>query len=591
MRRSRFRTLLFTALTGPIVLLSILALTFLLLIRWMNRESNWVDHTDQVIAAAERTQGLLIDMETGVRGYLLTHNDLFLTPYRMATADAGRSFGTLKTLVSDNPDQYARAEQLRQQFDHWKGAAQTMIEDRWSPMGGQVSAREKMDALRRGFDDFISIEEDLRAQRRAAVARVMRTVIAVTSAGAILLGLLVGYLTRRALLMVAGEYTHALAESERSYREAESASRAKDEFLATLSHEIRTPLTAILGWARLLQMQEPDEDMTTRALDAIERAAKAQATLIDDILDVSRAITGKLRLDVRDVNVATAIDHALAAIRPAADAKEIAITTSVDGAITLRADPNRLQQIIWNLLSNAVKFSPQKSRIDVKAARQRGDVVIIVADQGRGIDASFLPYVFDRFRQADATSTRDIGGLGIGLSVVKLLAELHGGSVRAESPGLGKGATFTVVLPVGGATMAEMNTAHSPAVATEEQPLAGNDILIVDDDSDARTVIGAMLETFGARLSAAASVAEAMPMLGKRKFAAVVSDIAMPDESGFDLVRRLRASNGPNRDTPVIAVTALTTAAAQDSNAHFAATLHKPVDPSDLAAAVASVVS
>jgi len=604
MQQSRFRKLLASVLAGPIILLLVLAATFLVLIRWMNAEAAWVDHTDQVIAAAERTQGLLIDMETGARGYLLTDNKAFLAPYERASEEIHRSFIELKNLVSDNPRQYNRAEELRRLFEEWSGMTARMIQRETVTVAPQVSGRQRMDNLRIGFSQFIAVENELRVTRRQRVAGVTRTVIGTSVTAAILLGILVGYLTRRAVITVAGEYAETLreseneraraqrlaAENERAYREVEAASRAKDDFLATLSHELRTPLTSVLGWAKLLLMQDHDRETTRQAIEAIERGAQAQATLIEDILDVSRAITGKLRLELQDVDASAVIEHALAAIRPAADAKHIAISTAVDENMPMSADPNRLQQIIWNLLSNAVKFSPPDSRIDVNAKWSGDQVIISVRDEGRGIDAAFLPYVFDRFRQADATSTRDTGGLGIGLSVVKLLTELHGGSVRAESAGAGKGATFTVVLPAQRRREAQ-KVASGVDPSRSARPLADNDVLLVDDDNDARSVIASMLAMYGARLVAASSVGDAMRILASRKFSVVLSDIAMPGASGFDLVAQLRAVDGPNRNTPVIAITALTESAARgDKNSQFAATLQKPVDPAQLASAVAAVV-
>jgi len=258
----------------------------------------------------------------------------------------------------------------------------------------------------------------------------------------------------------------------------------------------------------------------------------------------------------------------------------------------LSADPNRLQQIIWNLLANAVKFSPQGTTIDVRARNDEGEVVLTVTDQGRGIETAFLPFVFDRFRQADGTSTREFGGLGIGLSVVKLLVELHGGTVRAESEGLAKGATFTVTFPRR-ARLPRADFAAKPdeRIAVAGHPLQGQDVLVVDDDSDARAVLAAMLRNFGARVESAPNVQEALQILARRKFAVILSDIAMPSESGFMLVDRLRESRGPNAQTPVVAVTALTAAAAREGKSGFAAILRKPVDPTVLAGTVASMIT
>ncbi|MGZ4809907.1 MAG: sensor histidine kinase [Thermoanaerobaculia bacterium] len=467
MKRARFRRTLVWALAGPVTLLAVLAVTFLLLIRWLNVEADSVEHADRVLSKAQRTQALIIDMETGVRGYLLTHEDAFLTPYRSAMRQVGPAFDEMQSLVRDNPVQSERVNALRAAFSSWQNLATRMLapeSDNEIREKAQIAARHQMDGIRRLFADLTGTEEQLRAKRTENVRRVTRTLIAISMSAALFLGLVVGVMTRRALRRVAGEYEEALAESEaaraqseglaveneRLFHEADSASRTKDEFLATLSHELRTPLTAILGWARLLQIQEFDADSSKSGAAAIERSAKAQAALIEDILDVSRIITGKLTLDIKEVQMGDAVRAAVESIQPAANAKGIQILVDAPADIVVSADPNRLQQILWNLLSNAVKFSGRGTQIRVAVVAGQDDVTLTVADQGMGIDPGFLPYVFDRFRQADSTSTREHGGLGIGLSVVKLLVELHGGTVRAASAGPGKGTTFTVTIPVRG---------------------------------------------------------------------------------------------------------------------------------------------
>jgi signal transduction histidine kinase len=449
------------SVAGPVALLSLLAITFLLLVRWLTIEAEWVDHTDRVISTAERTQALLVDMETHARGYLLTRSEIFLAPYRRASSEADESFAQLRALVSDNPEQRAAVERLESSYILWhelvSNALASASDDR-RIIEGQIAGKEQLDAISSGFARFIRIEETLRARRSNTVQRVTRVVVATTTIVALLFGVITGYFTRRALKSVASEYETALAQSE-------SVNRAKDEFLATLSHELRTPLTAILGWSRLLQIHDTDPENLKVALDAIERSARAQSALIEDILDVSRIITGKLRLNIGNVNMRDAVSQAVDSIQPAASGKEISIEIDAPDPVMLRADPNRLQQIIWNLLSNAVKFSPARSHILVRVNRARENVVLSVIDEGRGIDAAFLPYVFDRFRQADSTSTREQGGLGIGLSVVKLLVELHGGSVRAESGGAGMGSTFTVTMP-----------AHEPPRDGQAKPVAPDDL-------------------------------------------------------------------------------------------------------------------
>ena len=599
-------------MAGPITILAVLAVTFLLLIRWLNTEVERVDHTDQVISAAQETLALMLDMETGIRGYLLTNDDSFLAPYQRAAPVMDGTFSELAGLVEDNPQQVAAASQLQKDYRDWQQLVMRMLpQERNAGVRdvAQVAAREQMDVVRRDFARFIGVEESVRKQRTASVQKVTRIVVVSSIAAALLLGVLVGMFTRRALRTVAGDFETALAESdgarvraeglavenEQLYRQAQSASSAKDEFLATLSHELRTPLTAILGWSRLLQMQPGTPGDISTALSAIERSARSQAALIEDILDVSRIITGKMKLTVREVDLRDAVREAVESLRPAAAAKNIAIDVDAPDTLILSADPNRLQQIIWNLLANSVKFSSAGPRIRVDAKRVRDDVVLRVTDEGCGIDSAFLPFVFDRFRQADSTSTREFGGLGIGLSVVKLLVELHGGGVRADSPGLGKGATFTVTFPVRFISRAIEETGQrtigfDEAAQTDKRPLAGRDLLIVDDDKDARDVVAAMLQAFGGRVEVASSVHRAMEILATRKFALILTDIAMPVEDGMSFLRRLRDSHGPNAETPVVAVTALTAAATPEGEAKFAATIRKPVDPAVLVATVESMI-
>jgi signal transduction histidine kinase len=598
------------AIAGPVGLLALLAVTFLLLIRWLNSEVDLVDHTDRVISAAQETQALLIDMETGVRGYLLSNDPVFLAPYRRAAPVVHPAFNTLRELVSDNATQIGAVNRLEQQYSDWKQLAEKMIVASNPDVlaEAQIAGKAQMDTIRRSFGNFVTVEERLRAERTATSRRVSRVVVATSAVVTLLFGVIAGVFTRRALHTVASEYEDSLRDSElartraealareneRLFLEAESASRAKDEFLATLSHELRTPLTAILGWARLLQIQGTDQANIGIAIEAIERSARSQAALIEDILDVSRIITGKLKLELEDVDVRDAVRQAADSLQPAAAAKKISIEIDASDAIRLRADPNRLQQIIWNLLANAVKFSPSNTRVRVVAGQENGDVVLTVNDQGRGIDREFLPFVFDRFRQADSSSTREYGGLGIGLAVVKLLVELHGGTVTAESDGRDKGATFRVVFPSHATSQLRSEhplVSHGADLIHEiGQPLAGRDVLVVDDDSDARTVIAAMLRTFGGRVEVASSVGEAMRYLGKHKFAVVVTDIAMPHESGLSLLQRLRLSHGPNTETPVVGVTALATPAEAPGRSPFAAMIRKPIDPAVLASTVAGAI-
>ncbi len=398
-----------------------------------------------------------------------------------------------------------------------------------------------------------------------------------------------------------------LLESERAARaEAERANRLKDEFLATLSHELRTPLTAILGWARMLRGGGLQGDVVERALEVIERNAQAQNTLIGDILDVSRIIIGKLRLDVQPVELAAVVASAVEAARPAAEARGVRLQVLLDpSAGQISGDADRLQQVVWNLLSNAVKFTSKGGRVQVRLERINSHLEIVVSDTGQGIGPDFLPHVFDRFRQADQTTTRAHSGLGLGLAIVRQLVELHGGTVSVASGGEGQGATFTVVLPRLITHRAErpVERVHPTASGgmdfggslpfNSPPQLAGLRVLVVDDEADTRDLLRSLLERCGAEVATAASAAEAVESFAARTPEILISDIGMPGEDGYALIERVRAleaQRGGDR-TPAIALTAY--ARVEDRvralQAGFQVHVPKPIEPVELVAFVASL--
>jgi signal transduction histidine kinase len=386
----------------------------------------------------------------------------------------------------------------------------------------------------------------------------------------------------------------ALLASERAARrEAEIANRAKDEFLATVSHELRTPLSSILGWAVIARQKAIPPDVE-RALMTIERNARAQMRIIEDVLDVGRIISGKLQLEIATMEVADAIEGAVEAVRPAADAKQVALDVAIDADVgVIAADAERLQQIALNLLSNAIKFTPRGGHVAVSAGRIDGAVAITVRDDGQGIGAEFLPHLFEPFRQADGSTTRRHGGLGLGLAIVKQLVEAHGGTISAHSDGNGRGASFTVELPtrVGapllGGKVPEANTTTPRGIR-----LDGIRLLIVDDDEDSRDLIGLTLAGQGAAVSSAASAGEALRLLAEHPPDVLLSDIGMPDVNGYSLIRRVRSLPGDRGGrTPAIALTAYSGAedGARAFAAGFQAHVTKPVDPDRLAAIVANL--
>jgi PAS domain S-box-containing protein len=389
------------------------------------------------------------------------------------------------------------------------------------------------------------------------------------------------------------ERTYLLGAERAARSRAEVLNRAKDEFLATVSHELRTPLTAILGWARLLRTSTLDAPTTTRALETIERNAKLQAQLIDDLLDISRVVTGKVHLDVRPVDLVSVAQAVLEAFSPAADAKRIRMQATLDpGAGSVLGDAARLQQVVWNLVSNAIKFTPEGGAMEVVLASDPDRVTLQVRDTGIGISPDFLPHVFDRFSQEEGGTTRRRGGLGLGLSIVRHLVELHGGTVRAESPGEGQGATVTVVLPglAGPGPVEVPGPAEAPAVP--QAALGGRRVLLVEDEADTRDLLATALARYGAAVTTAASTAEALELLETLRPDVLVTDIAMPGADGYELIRRLRArSTAQGRDVPAVALTAHARPEdrARALAAGFQAHLAKPVEPAALARVVASL--
>jgi NO-binding membrane sensor protein with MHYT domain/CheY-like chemotaxis protein len=451
----------------------------------------------------------------------------------------------------------------------------------------------------------------------------LATLVVIASFGVLGLALLASLFEARmeagARILAVTEATaverEALLAREREARdEAERLSAMKDEFLATLSHELRTPLNAMLGWAGMLQRGVRDEATLKRGLEAIERNARAQGQLIEDLLDMSRIVAGTVRLDVRLLEPARVIEAALATVHPAVLAKRIELRCDLPDVGEVRGDPGRLQQVMWNLLSNAVKFTPAGGKVEVAVAREGGAAAIRVVDSGIGIAPDFLPYVFDRFRQQDASITRKHGGLGLGLSIVKQLVELHGGTIAVDSAGTGLGAVFTVRLPLaepharasapghqapvraGADAHADVDqNADDGASALREAPavdLSGVKVLLVDDAADTLDVLDQILRHSGAAVVCAGTALQALDLLEREQPDVVVSDIGMPEVDGLEMVRRIRRRPAAGGALPVIALTALTRQ--DDRNKAFQAGftdyLAKPVDPDALVAAIARAV-
>lgn len=391
-----------------------------------------------------------------------------------------------------------------------------------------------------------------------------------------------------------------LAREQEARKQAEEASRAKDEFLAIVSHELRTPLTAIYGWSRMLRTTDLDEQAQAHALEVIEQSARAQTRLIEDLLDVSRIVTGKIHIDPRPVELVPIVETAMDAVRALAETKKIRLYSSLDAKTgPVSGDPDRLQQIVWNLLSNAIKFTPEGGRIEVRIERTETNIEIVVTDTGIGISQDFLPFVFDRFRQADSSSTRAHGGLGLGLAIVRHLVELHGGGVVVESPGDGQGATFRVRLPLMTLHVEDRRKTDTSRLEDQSMPtflrpptLDDLRVLIVDDEAATRDLLTMILKQNGAEVFAASSTSEALDILKKHKPDVVVSDIEMPGEDGYRLIFKLRALEAEHGGrTPAAALTAYarTEDRVRALSAGYQIHVPKPVEPNELVTVVASL--
>jgi signal transduction histidine kinase/ActR/RegA family two-component response regulator len=398
-----------------------------------------------------------------------------------------------------------------------------------------------------------------------------------------------------------------LSNEQAARRDAESANRAKDMFLATLSHEMRTPLNAIVGWLSILRMRRPSEAHLAEGLEVIERSTMTQVRLIDEVLDVSRIISGKLRLEITHCDLIDAINAGISAVRPAAEARNITLDVHLDAAAGPGScDPTRIQQVVWNLLSNAIKFTPKGGNVHVALDRDQSCSRITVSDNGQGISPEFLPYVFDRFRQADNSARRQFGGLGLGLSLIKHLVEMHGGTVEAHSAGKGHGATFIVRLPITAVVIDEINRedastdpdgkAPAPAAGPQAVRLDGVHVLVVDDEANARRMLVLVLESVGADVTTAASAADAIAVLDATAEKEdgpdiLVSDVGMPEQDGYDLIREVRRRGHRAEDLPAVALTAF----AQSDDAYkavlagFQIHLPKPVNVRDLTEVIASL--
>jgi signal transduction histidine kinase/ActR/RegA family two-component response regulator len=572
----------------------------------LNGAAAWVDHTDRVIAEANLAQRLMIDKETGVRAFLLTREPAFLHVYE--DARPLDSLDRVRAMV-DQPGQAHRVAAVRQRYVAWlRTAEEALMRPEVGARREQLAARmREMDEIRALVAGFVAEEEALRAQRVEDMRRETRY----AEIGTVLLLVLVAAgmaaASRRELAAVISAYDEALRHSaesgaevaaaasrERTAREqAEKALKLKEEFLWTLSHELRTPLTAVLGWATVLRSRKIRGEALDRALATIERGARAEARIVDDLLDASRIAAGKVQLELAPLDLAEAVQAATDLCREHAEAKGVSLALRVEpGPAPVIGDAGRLQQVAWNLVANAVKFTPRGGHVTVRVASAGGRAVLTVEDDGDGIDPSFIPHLFERFRQADASMKRAHGGLGLGLSISRHFVELHGGTIRGESEGRGRGSRFTVSVP-----LAPPGERTAPAKATPPaqaaRALEALRVLVVEDDPDSLALIAEVLHRHGAEVSQAALGDEALRLLGRERFDLIVSDIGLPDIDGHELLRRARATPAEKGHVPALALTAYAEVddVARAHRAGFERHLAKPFSPDRLVAAVADLTS
>lgn len=539
----------------------------------------------------------LTDTETNQRGFLLTQDTTYLDQYDAAIAQIGLALTELRRLSSSEPstgdaighlaqlagdklDQMQQAIHLIQRGEHL-GAPAAFT----NGSGRQIMEDFRREALELEVDQRELLELHRRREYRARLS----------SEGVLVATVLLSLLFVGAAALISRRFDERFRSERAARSEAERATRLKDDFVATMSHELRTPLNAIVGWASILR-QDRSPRTVAQGVEVIDRNAKLQARMVEDLLDMSRILSGKLAMELQRMDLAAVIDAAVAGVKPSADAKNVRLHTAVEQTRPINGDPGRLQQVLWNLLTNAIKFTPANGMVTIFAREvdRKGtrSMEISVSDSGQGIDPSFLPFVFERFRQADASTTRRHGGLGLGLSIVKSLVEMHQGTVEAQSPGEGQGSTFIVYLPLaeGHQTSDVPLDCASAASENDASPLAGLCVLIVDDEADARTLARRVLEERGAEVVAVGSAAEGLKAIdGNHGVSVVVSDIGMPDRDGYDFIKVMRAMPGAAGRVPAIALTAL----ARDEDrkrtllAGYQVHISKPVNPAELVTVIA----
>jgi signal transduction histidine kinase/CheY-like chemotaxis protein len=599
----RFRSVIRRAFAIPFLLIAVFATVILWQLDSRINDAGWVDHTDQAIALEQEVSFHLADSSGNLRGYLLIGDETLLARYQNAYSSALEDLRTLSGLVRDNPYQVALLEAVIDIGAQWREYADKEIalkstEGDYRTVIRSGATINRMAEIRGKLSKFESVERDLRTERSAVSGRGNLYSIILLSAASLMIGSLLALLARRDVETVAAMFGAALQNEAGARAQAEAASHSKDEFLGTVSHELRNPLNSVLMWARALQVGDSNPQRIKRGLEAIERGARSQAEMIEDLIDTARIESGKLRLDVRPLDVAPLIEAAIETVLPAAESKQIRIQAVLDpNTGRVAGDAQRLQQVFWNLLSNAVKFTPKEGRIQIQLKRINSHLEISISDTGRGMEPAELPRIFERFWQADTATRREYRGLGLGLAITRTIVELHGGSISASSAGVDKGAVFRVLLPI--MIAAELSTslrrhptANDGINMLPSARLDGVSVLAVDDERDAGLAIQALLTGIGAEVRVANSADEALLILNQWTPDVIVSDIGMPGKDGLELMRQIRKiDSGRGREIPALALTAY--GRVDDKikiiEAGFQAHVIKPVDANELAAVISGL--
>lgn len=598
-----FQPMLIAGAIFPSVVVLLMTALVALQMYERGRDVTWAEHSDEVLRYADESQRDLAQMSELVRDYMLDGDSADKLGYRQAQGRASASLSALALLVRDNPVQLNRINAISELKGHLDSSYDEVIERHDSGNCNQcatylIATRHVLETIESRYGDFIDAESTLRNERFEQQAASERRLIA----GLIILALAVIaaaiYSIWTTVKKVSKVYDSALENARTSRAQAEQANHAKDEFLSVVSHELRGPLSSISMWTQVLLGGHADEEKLRKGLEAISRAIQSESQMINDLLDVSRIESGKLRLDVRTVDLPAVIEAAVETVRTSAEARNIQLQVLLDDkAGPVAGDPERLQQVMWNLLSNAIKFTPKEGRVEVKLERINSHVEITVSDNGRGIEASALARIFQPFWQEEGGPSRTQTGLGLGLSIVRQIVEMHGGSVSALSEGPGQGASFVVILPVSLANRMAADLREHPTIASHrpERPtsrLDGMRILAVDDQPDAIAAIKSLLESCGAEVRGADSAGAALDKVQAWRPDVIVSDIGMPGQDGYYFIRHLRErGREEGGEIPAIALTAY--GRVQDTvrllEAGFQMHVTKPVEPAELFAAIRSV--